>query len=105
MNELTQKALDELKQELKNQLNDSSNPTISAIMPEYGELESDYADDIGNQQICRFNRSEKDALEMAQEQLLYGNAKRYFKELFYDGALAIKAEEFLLELAKEIVEC
>lgn len=107
MNEQTTKAYKELREELQKALNDSSTPEINALMPEYGEgLEEDYFnEDTGRQEIYKFNRTEEEAIKEAQQELLYGLGQPRFKELFYDGSLAIKAEEFLLALAREIVEC
>lgn len=106
MNEQTTKAYKELREELQKALNDSSTPEINAFMPEYGEgLESDYFDcDSGSQKTYKFNRTEEEAVKEAQHELLYGLGVTRLKDLFFEGELSNKVEEFLTDLAKEIVE-
>ena len=103
----TQEAYKELREELQRALNDTSNPTISEFLPEYGEgLEEDYCDEeTGRQKIRKFNRTEEEAIKEAQQTLLYGNGVKYLDELFLEGTMRNKVVDFLTALAKEIVEC
>ena len=109
MKKSTKKALRELLETVKSNLNNPDNPYINQLMPEVGtfETEDKDVDDAGN---WGFRKSyitvrEDDALKEAQDELLNGLGQVFFDEFLFETEIRNKLSDFMRMVCKELIKC
>lgn len=104
MRKETKQAFKALLEAMKADLNNTENREISALLPEYGELWTDDYDE-GHCVITRFKRTEDEAIEMAQDELLNGKYDDLFQDFIVESRIRPLMLDFMREVAREVCKC
>lgn len=100
----TKKAFKVMLDALRQDLNNTETPEINKLLPEYGELWTDDYDE-GHCVITRFKRTEDEAVEMAQDELLNGKYDDMFQDFIVESRLLPLMLDFMREVAREVCKC